>query len=117
VLAFTSIWGFIILLRGLVPAADEHAEPGETFQVHWGEFAVVIVLVTAYALLLEPLGFEIATFAFLLVLLVPRLISWTPSWIAFAFGAAALATLILWATFGLALKVQLPLKFLPLFFY
>lgn len=117
VLGFTSIWGAIVLLRGFVTSGGGGADERDRFQVHIGEFAFIIILVVAYALLMEPLGFEIATFAFLFILLVPRLRSRSAGWIAIAVATSALSTLILWATFGLALKVQLPLMFLPLFIY
>ncbi|MGI9522855.1 MAG: tripartite tricarboxylate transporter TctB family protein [Hyphomicrobiaceae bacterium] len=116
VLGFSLFWGAIVLLRSL--AASINRSPYDSsFPLHVAEFVSVVMIGLAFGMLLEPVGFELATFAFLLVLLVPRLrveLSWKRA-IAVGAGLAVMTTLILWAAFGLGLKVQLPLKVLPLY--
>ncbi|MGI9423990.1 MAG: tripartite tricarboxylate transporter TctB family protein [Hyphomicrobiaceae bacterium] len=116
VLGFTMFWGAIVLLRGITASAVR-SHYGSDIRFHIAEFIFVVAIGVAYGMLLEPIGFELATFAFLLILLLPRLkvdLSWQEA-LAVGTGLALLTMLILWAAFGLGLKVQLPLKVLPLY--
>jgi hypothetical protein len=119
VLGFCVIWAVIILARGIflsqAAAAARYEVPYVT--LHWLEFASVVALVLLYALLVEPVGFEITTVLLMLALLVPRLLAGpraTPTRAAMLALALSLATmLILYAGLGPGLKIGLPLKFLP----
>ncbi|HUF82755.1 MAG TPA: tripartite tricarboxylate transporter TctB family protein [Burkholderiales bacterium] len=119
VLIFSGIWAAIILLRGLFlsQAAATRHEEAPYFTVHWPEFVSVIVLVLVYAELLEPVGFEITTIVFMMVLLIPRLMAGPgvkPARAMLqALGLSMAAMLILYAGLGPALKIGLPLRFLP----
>lgn len=67
----------------------------------------MVALALAYALLLERVGFEICTFALLLVLLGRRMRLPHAAWI------SAVSTAVIYAVFALLLQVDLPLLFLP----
>jgi hypothetical protein len=69
--------------------------------------APMVAVAVAYALLLEPVGFEICTFALMIVLLGRRMRLVNTIWI------SAAATAIIYAVFALLLQVDLPLLFLP----
>jgi hypothetical protein len=69
--------------------------------------APMVVVAVAYALLLEPVGFEICTFALMIILLGRRMRLVNTIWI------SAVATAIIYAVFALLLQVDLPLLFLP----
>jgi hypothetical protein len=119
VLVFSAVWAAIILVRGwfLPHAAAAAYRESPYLSLHWLEFVSVIVLVLLYAELLEPVGFEITTVAFMMVLLVPRLMA-LPGMrlaraMAQAFALSAAAMLTLYAGLGPALKIGLPLRFLP----
>jgi putative tricarboxylic transport membrane protein len=119
VLGFCVIWTVIVLARGIflsqAAAAARYEAPYVT--LHWLEFASVIALVLLYALLVEPVGFEITTVVLMMALLIPRLLAGpraTPRRAALLALALSLVTmLILYAGLGPALKIGLPLKFLP----
>ncbi|MDH3287451.1 MAG: tripartite tricarboxylate transporter TctB family protein [Betaproteobacteria bacterium] len=119
VLGFCVIWAVIILARSIFLSQAAAAARYEAPYVvlHWLEFASVIVLVLLYALLVEPVGFEITTVVLMMALLVPRLLAGpraTPARAALLALALSLATmLILYAGLGPGLKIGLPLKFLP----
>ena len=119
VLAFCIVWAVIILARGIFLSQAAAAARVEASYValHWLEFVSVIALVLLYALLLEPVGFEITTVVLMMALLVPRLLAApgrTPARAVLAGLALSLATmLILYAGLGPALKIGLPLQFLP----
>lgn len=113
---YTLIIAALILLRGILLPRFAVA-PGEPshVSVHWLEFLSVAVLVLIYAELLPPVGFELTTLGFMLILLVPRF--------AVQYGlvqsvvkAVALTIptiLILYGVFALLLGIHLPLLFLP----
>jgi Tripartite tricarboxylate transporter TctB family len=67
----------------------------------------IIAIAIAYALLLERAGFELCTFALMLILLGRRMR------LVYAVLMSALATLTIYAVFALLLQVDLPLLFLP----
>ena len=67
----------------------------------------MVVVALAYALLLERIGFEICTFALMVILLGRRMRLVNTIWI------SAVATAIIYAVFALLLQVDLPLLFLP----
>jgi putative tricarboxylic transport membrane protein len=108
---------FILIKAALVPrGAQLAAGEDATFQLHWVEFAVVCVLVLAYGLLLEPVGFEIATFAMFMILLAPRIASGgygMARTLAYTLALSLPTTIIMYVCFGLLLRIPLPLLFLP----
>lgn len=122
VLGFSMVWAVIILLRALLlsrlPVTERQKLVEEpSFSLHWLEFASVCVLVLLYAFLLEPVGFEITTTVFMLVLLVPRMLAGSEAKpaqaVLYALALSLAAMLILYAGLGPALKIGLPLLFLP----
>lgn len=121
VIALSLIFAALILIRGLFLPQDAAAAGNEAtyFDLHWLEFVSVIVLVLLYAQFLELIGFEVATFVLLMVLLVPRLRASPGTTIAQAvlqgLALTVPATLILYVGFALFLKIPLPLLFLPRF--
>lgn len=66
-----------------------------------------VVIALAYALLLQPVGFEICTFVLMVILLGRRMKLVHTVWV------SALTTLVIYAVFALLLEVDLPLLFLP----
>jgi hypothetical protein len=122
VLGFCMIWAVILLVRGSFLSQEAAAAGYEALHLslHWLEFVSVAVLVLLYAFLLEPVGFEVTTVVFLMVLLVPRLLAGPgarPARAVLLALALSLATmLILYLGLGPALKIALPLKFLPIYF-
>lgn len=121
VLVFSVFWAVIILLRGffLPQAAATAYEEAPRLTLHWPEFVSVIALVLLYAELLEPVGFEISTVALMMALLVPRLAAWPGRTLSRAvlqaFALSSAAMLILYAGLGAALKIGLPLRYLPIY--
>jgi hypothetical protein len=122
VIGFTAVWAVIILARGFLlsrHAATRVAEPD--FPLYWPELVWVAALVTAYALLVEPVGFEITTVVLMMALLVPRMLvvpgARLSGAMARAFALSAVSMLILYAGLGAGLKIGLPLLFLPVHFY
>jgi len=115
VLGFSVTFALIILARGffLPQEAAAVGDEAPTFDVHWLELATVFVLSVIYVLILEPIGFEVATTLLMLCLVGPRLLM--PPLKALAIGAAAgVGTMLfLYVCFVPLLKVFLPLKFLP----
>lgn len=118
VLIYALICAGFILVRGLLlprgtPLISSEAA---TFSIHWPEFVSVCVLVIAYGILLVPIGFEITTFVMLMVLLTPRIhaggVSIGRSLI-YAVALALPTTFICYVSFGLLLRIPLPLLFLP----
>jgi len=67
----------------------------------------MVAIALAYALLLERVGFELCTFALMLILLGRRIGLVHAVWL------SAAATLVIYAVFALMLDVDLPLLFLP----
>lgn len=67
----------------------------------------MVMVAVAYALLLELVGFEICTFALMIILLGRRIRLVNAIWV------SAVATAIIYAVFALLLQVDLPLLFLP----
>ena len=118
VLVFALICGAAILIKaGLTPrGAQIAAGEAPSFALHWLEFVAVCVLITAYGLLLEPIGFEIATFGLMLALLVPRMAADSDRpmrSLGYAFALSFATTLVTYVGFGLILRIPLPLLFLP----
>ncbi|MGI9378248.1 MAG: tripartite tricarboxylate transporter TctB family protein [Methyloligellaceae bacterium] len=119
VIGFTAIWCIVILARGWRSGSQENVKstPVSDFSFHVGEFIAVTIAVLAYAILLKPLGFEISTFLFLFFLLYPRMQKNVTNNLILSTTLSIVTILVLWAVFGFGLKVQLPVKFLPLYIY
>lgn len=79
----------------------------------WPKLVAVLVVLCAYALLIESLGFLAITFITMLALL--KLVEQTKGWTALT--EAVLATLTSYAVFELWLKVPMPKGFWPGLFY
>jgi len=83
------------------------------FTSRWPKLVVVLIILFAYALLIEPLGFILITFISMLALLkIVGLTKWRT-----ALAEAALTTFLSYALFELGLKVLLPKGFWPRLFY
>ena len=113
---YTLIIAALILLRGILLPRFAVA-PGEPshVSVHWLEFLSVAALVLIYAELLPPVGFELTTLGFMLILLVPRF-AVQHGLVHSVVKAVALTIptiLILYGVFALLLGIHLPLLFLP----
>ena len=113
---YTLIIAALILLRGILLPRFA-AAPGEPSQVsvHWLEFLSVAALVLVYAELLPPVGFELTTLGFMLILLVPRF-AVQHGLVQSVVKAVALTIptiIILYGVFALLLGIHLPLLFLP----
>ena len=113
---YTLIIAALILLRGiLLPRfATAPGEPSHV-SVHWLEFLSVAALVLVYAELLPPVGFELTTLGFMLILLVPRF-AVQHGLVQSVVKAVALTIptiIILYGVFALLLGIHLPLLFLP----
>jgi hypothetical protein len=113
---YTLVVGGLIILRGvLLPRFA--AAPGEASHVivNWLEFLSVAALVLIYAQVLPPVGFEITTLVFMLILLVPRF-AVEHGLLQSVIKSVALAiptVLVLYGVFALLLGIHLPLLFLP----
>jgi putative tricarboxylic transport membrane protein len=122
VLVFGVMCAVTILIKAMLKPRGVQIAPGEdaSFSIHWAEFLSVCVLVFAYGVLLEPVGFEITTFVLMLALLGPRMVAGS-NHPARSFGysfALSLATaLFAYVGFGLLLRIPLPLLFLPRYIY
>ncbi len=113
---YTLIIAALILLRGILLPRFA-AAPGEPshVSVHWLEFLSVAALVLLYAELLPPVGFELTTLGFMLILLVPRF-AVQQGLVQSVVKAVALTIptiIILYGVFALLLGIHLPLLFLP----
>ena len=113
---YTLIIAALILLRGILLPRFA-AAPGEAshVSVHWLEFLSVAALVLVYAELLPPVGFELTTLGFMLILLVPRF-AVQHGLVQSVVKAVALTIptiIILYGVFALLLGIHLPLLFLP----
>ena len=113
---YTLIIAALILLRGILLPRFAVA-PGEPshVSVHWLEFLSVAALVLVYAELLPPVGFELTTLGFMLLLLVPRF-AVQHGLVHSVVKAVALTIptiIILYGVFALLLGIHLPLLFLP----
>ncbi len=118
VLIFTLVCGAAILIKARLTPRGAQIAAGEapSFSLHWLEFASVCALITAYGLLLEPIGFEIATFVLMLALLAPRMAADSDRpmrSLGFAFTLSLATTLVTYVGFGLILRIPLPLLMLP----
>lgn len=116
ILGFTAIFGALVLALGW--RSIRRGEPaeisyGSDASLDWMETAIVTILSLAYALLVAPVGFEIATTAYVAALLAPRLIMPWPRALALALLAAVATTAFLYLVFVIGLKVSVPLLFLP----
>lgn len=98
----------VVLISALrVRRSDVRKESGDTFFPHpnsWKKVSVALGALLAYWIVLEHLGFLIATFFFLVFLL--RFIE--PQKWPLTLSTAFLATTFCYALFNLWLKVQLP---------
>ena len=113
---YTLVIAALILLRGIL-LPRYAAAPGESshVSVNWLEFLSVAALVLLYAQLLPPMGFELTTLAFMLILLVPRF-AVEHGLVKSVVKSVALTiptVLILYGVFALLLGIHLPLLFLP----
>ena len=118
VLIYALICAGFIMVRGLLLPRDAPLTTGEAaaFSIHWPEFVAVCILVIAYGTLLEPVGFEITTFVLLMVLLAPRIHAGGHSVgrsLSYALALSLPTTFICYVSFGLLLRIPLPLLFLP----
>jgi putative tricarboxylic transport membrane protein len=118
VIVFAAICALVILIKGALSPRGAPLAPGEepSFTLHWPDFAIVCVLVVAYGVLLEPVGFEVTTLVLMMAFLVPRIAVAGHGRVRSVLYALALAlptTLIFYVGFGLLLRVPLPLLFLP----
>jgi len=113
---YTLIVAALILLRGILLPRFA-AAPGESshVSVHWLEFLSVAALVLVYAQLLPPVGFELTTFGFMLILLVPRFVvqHGLVQSVVKSVAITIPTVLILYGVFALLLGIHLPLLFLP----
>ncbi len=118
-LGFSIIWALISLGRGFFLPQAAQARGGEEpyLQAHWVEFASVIALVYIYAVLLEPIGFEITTIVFMMCLLVPRMRaeSVLREALLLGFVLSLVTMIVLYLGLVPMLNIPLPLKFLPIY--
>jgi hypothetical protein len=122
VLVFGVMCTVTILIKAMLKPRGIQIAPGEdaSFSIHWAEYLSVCVLVIAYGVLLEPVGFEITTFVLMLALLGPRMAvgSDHPArWLGYAVVLSLATTLFAYVGFGLLLRIPLPLLFLPRYIY
>lgn len=118
VLGFGVICAVTILIKAALTPRGAQLAVGEnpSYSIHWVEFLSVCVLVIAYGLLLEPVGFEIATFVLMLALLGPRMAAGSnhpARSLGYALALSLATTLFAYVGFGLLLRIPLPLLFLP----
>jgi len=118
VLLFGLVCAVTILIKAALTPRGAQLAAGEnpSFSLHWLEFLNVCVLVIAYGLLLEPIGFEITTFVLMLALLGPRMVAGSDHpfrSLGYAFALSLATALITYVGFGLLLRIPLPLLFLP----
>ena len=118
VIGFSTFWAFIIVIGALsggafgkdAPPSDDEAD---YFSFDWLHFIYIFALVIAYALLLQPLGFEIVTLVLMFVLFLPRVqLGWLGATLA-ALAASVGLTLLFWIIFIVLLRVHVPLAVLP----
>lgn len=115
VLGFTLFWAGVILLRRLFQAVAALPVDDPPFRLDGREFTVALAAVVAYALLLEPVGFEVATALLLAGLLIPRYRVEMPLTraVAWAVGVALATVAVCWLVFVILLNVDMPLLVLP----
>ena len=118
-LGFSIIWAVIILARGffLPQAAQAEGDEEPYLQGHWLEFASIVAFVYFYALLLEPIGFEIMTIVLMMCLLVPRMrVESAPRGaLLLGFALSFVTMIVLYLGLVPMLNIPLPLKFLPIY--
>ena len=122
VIIFGLVCAATILIKAMLRPRGVQLAAGEssTFSLHWLEFLTVCALVLCYGLLLVPVGFEIMTFTLMLVLLGPRMAvgSDHPARsLTYAVLLSLATTAFTYVGFGLLLRIQLPLLFLPRYVY
>jgi ABC-type xylose transport system permease subunit len=116
IIGFTAIFAALILFAGGWRYRHDRASADDSTQetsLDWIETAIVSILALAYVVLLNPLGFELTTTAFLALLLAPRLLMPMTRAIPIAIVSAAAATFVLYLVFVLWLNVSVSLLFLP----
>lgn len=121
VIIFAVICALIVLMKGVfIPRGAQLAAGEDTsFPLRWLDFASVCILVVAYGLLIDSVGFEIVTVVLMTALLAPRIAVAGPGAvrsIVYALGTALVTTFIFYVAFGLLLRIPLPLLFLPRYF-
>ena len=89
----------------------------EYLRGHWLEFVSIVAFVYLYAVLLEPIGFEIMTIALMMCLLVPRMrVESAPRGaLLMGFLLSLVTMIVLYLGLVPMLKIPLPLKFLPVY--
>ena len=122
VIIFGIICAATILIKAMLKPRGAQLATGEssTFSLHWLEFLTVCVLVFFYGVLLVPVGFEIMTTVFMLALLGPRMATGNnhpARSLGYAFLLSLATTAFTYVGFGLLLRIQLPLLFLPRYLY
>ncbi|WP_164730483.1 tripartite tricarboxylate transporter TctB family protein [Pelagibacterium montanilacus] len=103
---FLAIQFVTVMLKPRLPAGDPDGE----VEFELVDYLVTIAAITWFILALGMVGFEPAVFVMIAALLVRRIGKPVLS-----IASAALATLVLWAVFVIALNVSLPMAFLPRF--
>lgn len=89
------------------------ATSADTVELPLWRFLSVIAVVCAYVYLLPVAGFELSTFAFVLVTMTTRLRGSAAVQAVKGLALAFVTTLLCYAAFVMALNVSLPLKILP----
>jgi len=122
VLLFGLACAATILIKAMLSPRGAQLAAGESpsFSLHWVEFLSVCALVTGYGLLLVPVGFEIMTTVLMLALLGPRMAAGSnhpARSLGYAFLLSLATTAFTYVGFGLLLRIQLPLLFLPRYLY
>lgn len=114
VLGFTALFGAVVIAMRLMPSMKAHVEGADdSFRFDPVETAVTSLLVLAYMLLMEPLGFEISTTVFMFLLLWPRMLMPLVKGLAVAAAGSVVTMLIIYAAFVIGLKVSMPVSYLP----
>lgn len=118
---FAVICALIVLMKGVFMPRGAQLAAGEntSFPLRWLDFASVCILVAAYGVMLEPVGFEIVTFVLMTAILAPRIAvggHGVVRSIVYAMGTALVTTIVFYVAFGLLLRIPLPLLFLPRYF-
>jgi putative tricarboxylic transport membrane protein len=99
-----------IIVGDLMGASDRQSLRALWQHVPVGRLALVVMTLTAYAMLFVPVGFQLSTAALMIALFkILGLRRWTV-----AVGAATATVVMAWVVFRLWLQVQLPAGILAL---
>jgi len=117
IIVFILICVALVILRAAMSWArtETSGEGGRSGLITIDFFALALVtaIIGGYVLLLSVIGFEIASFLFLAVILRPRIAyEGKRAWI-MTIAISAVAVLIMYVSFVLLLGVDMPLMFLP----